>query len=81
MSEQPKSRSFAGTAVLMGVLILAAKVLGLVRDMLVAGAYGTTSIEAIAYETASRLPVTVFDLVIGGVVTTAFIPVYNHLLV
>ncbi len=72
--------SFAGTAVLMGVIILAAKVLGLVRDMLVAGAYGT-SMEAVAYETASRLPVTVFDLVIGGVVTTAFIPVYSSLLV
>ncbi|MBQ8641795.1 MAG: murein biosynthesis integral membrane protein MurJ [Clostridia bacterium] len=81
MSEkQNKTRSFAGTAVLMGIIILAAKVLGLVRDSLVAGKYGT-SMEAIAYETASRLPVTVFDLVIGGVVTTAFIPVYNSLLV
>ncbi|MBQ8400416.1 MAG: murein biosynthesis integral membrane protein MurJ [Clostridia bacterium] len=64
----------------MGVIILAAKVLGLVRDMLVASEYGT-SMEAAAYETASRLPVTVFDLVIGGVVTAAFIPVYNSLLV
>lgn len=81
MPEQQNKRSFAGTAVLMGVLILAAKVLGLVRDTLVAGAYGTSSMEAIAYETASRLPVTVFDLVLGGVVTTAFIPVYNSLLV
>ena len=82
MTEQQNTRrSFAGTAVLMGIIILAAKILGLVRDMLVAREYGTTSIEAIAYETASRLPVTVFDLVIGGVVTTAFIPVYNSLLV
>jgi len=72
--------AFAGTAILMGIIILAAKILGLIRDMLVARLYGT-SLEAIAYETASRLPVTVFDLVIGGVVTTAFIPVYNSLLV
>lgn len=64
----------------MGIAILISKILGLVRDMLVARAYGT-SMEAIAYETASKLPVTVFDLVIGGVVTTAFIPVYNSLLV
>jgi len=81
MPEQQKNRSFAGTAVLMGIIILAAKVLGLVRDTLVAGSYGTDSVEAIAYETASRLPVTLFDLVIGGVVTSAFIPVYNSLLV
>jgi len=79
-TENKRKSSFAGTAVLMGVIILAAKVLGLVRDMLVGRTYGT-SMEAIAYETASRLPVTVFDLVIGGVVTTAFIPVYNSLLV
>ncbi len=80
MPETTEKKSFAGTAVMMGMIILAAKVLGLVRDMLVAGAYGT-SMEATAYETASRLPVTVFDLVIGGVVTSAFIPVYNHIFV
>ena len=50
MTEQQNTRrSFAGTAVLMGIIILAAKILGLVRDMLVAREYGTTSIEAIAY--------------------------------
>lgn len=79
-NNETKKTSFAGTAVLMGIMILAAKVLGLVRDTLVGRAYGT-SMEAIAYETASKLPVTVFDLVIGGVVTSAFIPVYNGLLV
>ncbi|MBE6569821.1 MAG: murein biosynthesis integral membrane protein MurJ [Ruminococcaceae bacterium] len=80
-NKQPNTkRSFAGTAVLMGVIILAAKLLGLVRDVLVAGHYGT-SMEAVAYETASKLPVTIFDLVIGGVVTSAFIPVFNSLMV
>ena len=35
MTEQQNTRrSFAGTAVLMGIIILAAKILGLVRDML-----------------------------------------------
>lgn len=80
-TDNKQKSSFAGTAVLMGVIILAAKVLGLVRDILVGRTYGGSSMDAIAYETASRLPVTVFDLVIGGVVTTAFIPVYNSLLV
>lgn len=71
-------KSFTGTAVLMGIIILAAKGMGLVRDILIAGSYGTTA-AAIAYETASKLPVTVFDLVLGGVVTSAFIPVYNSI--
>jgi len=79
--KNPAKRSFAGTAVLMGVIILTAKLLGLVRDVLVANHYGTSSAEAVAYETASKLPVTIFDLVIGGVVTSAFIPVFNSLMV
>ena len=73
-----KSFGFAKTAALMGVIILAAKLMGLVRDIMVAGAFGTTTV-AVAYETASRLPVTIFDFVLGGVVTSAFIPVYNSI--
>lgn len=75
-----KSFGFAKTAALMGIIILAAKVMGLVRDVMVAGAFGT-SVYAVAYETASRLPVTIFDFVLGGVVTSAFIPVYNSIAV
>ena len=60
-----KSFGFAKTAALMGVIILAAKLMGLVRDVMVAGVFGT-SVYAVAYETASRLPVTIFDFVLGG---------------
>lgn len=73
-----KKFGFAKTAALMGVIILISKVMGLVRDTMVAGAYGT-SVYAVAYETASKLPVTVFDFVLGGVVTSAFIPIYNSI--
>lgn len=73
-------KSFAKSAVLMGVIILLSKVMGLVRDSMIAAAYGMTE-QAIAYETASKLPITIFDFVLGGVVTSAFIPVYNSLAV
>lgn len=73
-------KSFAKSAALMGVIILLSKIMGLVRDSMIASAYGTTE-AAIAYETASKLPVTIFDFVLGGVVTSAFIPVYNSLAV
>lgn len=62
----------------MGAIILLAKGMGLLRDVLIAGAYGTSA-AAVAYETASKLPVTVFDLTLGGVVTSAFIPIYNSI--
>ena len=75
-----KTVSLAQSAVLMGVIILLSKALGLARDILVASAYGTT-MEAVAYGTASKLPTTVFDFILGGVVTSAFIPVYNRIAV
>lgn len=73
-----KSSGLARTAVLMGIMIFLSKVMGLVRDGMIAGAFGT-SVYAVAYETASKLPVTIFDFVLGGVVTSAFIPVYNSI--
>ncbi len=79
-TREEKSKGLLGTAAVMAILILLAKLLGLLRDILVARTYGTTA-AAIAYETASRLPVLIFDLVIGGVVSAAFIPVFSELLV
>ncbi len=72
--------SLARTAVLMGFIIFLSKALGLLRDILVAAAYGTSE-AAMAYETASKLPITIFDFILGGVITAAFIPVYNGLAV
>lgn len=75
-----KQKSLASSAALMGVIILLSKVVGLLRDILVGANFGTTE-AAVAYETASKLPVTIFDFVLGGVVTSAFIPIYNSLAV
>ena len=68
------------TVIIMALATVCAKLLGLVRDVLSASAYGTGT-EAIAYETASRLPIMLFDFVIGGVVTAAFIPIFSELIV
>ncbi len=78
--QRKSSPSLAKSAALMGVIILISKLLGLVRDILVASAYGTSA-EAVAYGCASKLPMTIFDFVLGGVVTAAFIPVYNSIAV
>ena len=75
-----KKRGMMKTAFLMVIITLAAKVLGMVRDILLAASYGTTS-AAVAYDTASRLPLIIFDFVIGGVITASFIPVFNEILV
>ena len=79
-NNEKKKKGLLGYAAVMGVIIMVSKLLGLYRDILVAHFYGM-GMEAVAYEAASKLPVTVFDLVIGGVVTSAFIPVFNSLMV
>lgn len=65
------------TAGLMVAATLLAKILGMVRNSLIANFYGL-GIEAQAYTTAMRLPTMLFDIVIGGVISAAFIPVFNE---
>ena len=64
------------TAGFMTIATLLAKVCGMVRDMLIA-AYFSTSYIGEAYMTATKLPTMLFDLVIGGVITASFIPIFN----
>ena len=73
------SKKMLKTAGFMAIATFLAKALGLARDMLIAAFFGT-GIEADAYMTATRLPTTLFDIVIGGVISAAFIPVFNSVL-
>jgi len=53
------------------------KVLGLVRDILLANLFGT-GVSASAFVVASRLPLTFFDFALGAAVSSAFIPTFNE---
>ncbi len=70
----------AFTAVFMVCATLGAKILGMLRDILIASMYGTQTAEAIAFSSASRIPVLFFDIALGSAVTSAFIPVFNEYL-
>lgn len=73
-------KSTAFTAVFMVAATLGAKVCGMLRDVLIAAMYGTQTAEAIAFSSASRIPVLFFDIAFGSAVTSAFIPVFNEYL-
>ncbi|MBE7054137.1 MAG: murein biosynthesis integral membrane protein MurJ [Ruminococcaceae bacterium] len=68
------------TAAIVSVSILLSKVFGMLRDIFLAALYGTETVEAIAYSTASRIPLLFFDIALGSAVTSAFIPIYNDIL-
>ena len=67
------------TAGFMAVATLLAKMCGLARETLIA-AYFSTGYEGTAYLTATQLPMTLFDIVIGGVISASFIPIFNDIL-
>lgn len=70
------SKVAKAAAGLMIVTILS-KVLGLVREQVLAAAYGT-QMYAAAYSTANSIPVVLFS-VIGSAIATSLIPMYNKL--
>lgn len=64
----------------MMAITLIGKVMGMLRDVLFAANYGTTSIEANAFLTASRIPRLFFDAMFASAISSSFIPIFNEYL-
>lgn len=73
-SEETQS-SVAKSTALMSLATLLSRVTGLVRTWAMAFALGNSIITS-AYQVANNMPNVVFDLVAGGLLGAAFIPVY-----
>lgn len=74
-----KNGFFGKPAVTVGIMIsatLLAKVLGMLRSVLLASHYGTGTAAA-AFSAASRIPLSFFDLLFSASILGCFIPVYN----
>ncbi|MEO8288941.1 MAG: murein biosynthesis integral membrane protein MurJ [Chloroflexota bacterium] len=66
------------TAIVGGAFIIS-RILGLVREAVIAGQFGASD-QIDAYKAAFNIPDTLFLLIIGGAVGSAFIPVFTSLL-
>ncbi len=76
----PQSGSGLGRSILRNfsvvmVAFVLSRVLGLLRDVVIAARFDQT--ERDAYYAAFRIPDTIFLLVVGGAVSSAFIPVFS----
>lgn len=58
-------------------IIFFSKLLGQVREMMIAGNYGT-GMEASAFVTATQIPLNFFDIILGAAIVSAFVPVFNE---
>lgn len=73
-------RHIAIAAVLIALGNIASRFLGQIRESVTSGLFGATSgIDASAYALASRVPTTLYDFLIGGLVSAALIPVFAEL--
>lgn len=61
------------------ILTFVAKVLGLLRDIVMANFYGT-GMEATALFTALKIPTQIVDLVLSSAIVSTFVPVFNEVL-
>jgi len=69
------STTIFSAASILAVAALASRVLGLIRDRLLAGYFGAGD-ELDIYYTAFRLPDLVFSILIMGAISSAFIPIF-----
>ena len=56
---------------------VASRILGLVRVTLVAGLFGATGLVS-AYQIAVTVPTMVYDLLVGGMLSSALVPVFSE---
>lgn len=75
MSEKNKGGA-AKTISAMAIIIMAAKVMGLLRETLVAGLYGQGT-ESDMINTATQIPLLFFDMVLGVAILSTFVPIFN----
>lgn len=73
-----RGRRLAVNTLIVGGAFILSRVLGVVREAVIASQFGTTP-QASAYQTAFGIPDTLFLLIIGGAAGSAFIPVFSGL--
>ena len=64
-------------ATIVGAAFVASRLLGIVRDVVINYFYGISSLEANAYFVANRFPETIFLIIAGGALGSAFIPTFS----
>jgi putative peptidoglycan lipid II flippase len=72
-----ESKTITSAALLLGGASLASKILGVIRDHVLAGAFGAGD-TLDAYYAAFRLPDTIYGLLVVGALSAGFLPVFTE---
>ena len=74
-----KTSSITKAALVLGLATLASKILGLLRNRILAGQFGA-GYELDVYYAAFRIPDFIFNIVVFGALSAGFIPVFSKLI-
>ncbi len=74
--EKTQGSKAVGTIGKMAIIIMLAKVMGLLREVLVANIYGQ-GMESDILNTATQIPLLFFDMVLGVAILSTFVPIFN----
>ncbi len=70
------SRGIARAAGILALGNIASRILGLVRETVKANLFGASGLLS-AFEVAAYVPTSLFDLIVGGMVSSALVPVFS----
>ena len=76
MSSSEPSSGLARSAGILAAGNLASRVLGLLREMLIAAFFGASG-QVSAYRVAAQVPIIIYDFLIGGMLSAALVPVLS----
>ena len=72
-----ESKTITSAALLLGGASLASKILGVIRDHVLAGTFGAGD-TLDAYYAAFRLPDTIYGLLVVGALSAGFLPIFTE---
>lgn len=71
-------RGIAMAALFLAIGNIASRLLGQVRESIISGLFGVSA-DSGAFSLAARVPTTLYDLIVGGLVSAALVPVFSEL--
>lgn len=77
--KENSSAKTARTIGLMAVIIFCAKIMGLLREVLIAGVYGQGYASDVL-NTSTQIPLLFFDMTLGVAILSTFVPIFNQCL-
>jgi len=77
VSQSTAKRGLAKAALLLAVGNVASRILGLGREVVIAYFFGATELVS-AFRIAQRVPTMLYDLLVGGMVSSAFVPIFSE---